>query len=81
MSIDCGVLSETTYLTVPLEPVSNPMVFCFLPGTRPASVMFCMTSACHVTDDAGLNLCTASDTVSVAIVIKMLLFYILLILI
>lgn len=25
---------------------SNPMVFCFLPGNRPASVTFCMTSAC-----------------------------------
>lgn len=32
------------------------MVFCFLPGTRPASVMSCMTSACHVTENAGLDL-------------------------
>lgn len=71
VSIDCGVLSETTYLTVSWEPASNPMVFCFLPGTRPASVTFCMTSACHVTDSAGLNL----PTVSVAIVIEMLLFF------
>lgn len=76
MSIYCGVLSETTYLTVSFEPASNPMVFCFLPGTRPASVTFCMTSACHVTDTAALNLPTVSDTVSVAIVIEMLLFFI-----
>lgn len=70
------VVSCLKLLTVYLEPVSNPMVFCFLPGTRPASVAFCMT-ACRVTDNTGLNLCTLYNAVSVAI--EMLLSSILLI--
>lgn len=71
VSVDCGVPSEPLSLTVNLEPVSNPMVFCLLPGTRPASVTFCMT-ACCVTDNTGLTFRTVFDTVSVAIVIEML---------
>lgn len=36
-------------LQISIKPVSIPMVLCFLPGTRPASVMFCMISACCYT--------------------------------